>query len=182
MRLLLALILVVLVAGTAPAKEIEGVKVEPQVTVNSETLQLNGSGIRKKFFIKVYVGSLYAKKRLASGPEALHDSGDKLVRMDFLHSVEKDKIVDAFQEGLRNNAPDLVDSAEAKKFLSLITDDFKRGDQVDIFLGGDGTVMVKHNGKPLGTLASRPFATAILAIYVGDKPADATLKKGMLGK
>jgi hypothetical protein len=183
MRVLLALVLVVLVAGTAPAKEIAGVKVEPQVTVNSETLKLNGSGIRKKFFVKVYVGSLYSARRLTSGPEALHDTGDKLIRMIFVYpKVEKEKIVEAFEEGFRNNTPELADAAEVRKFLSFFTADFKSGDQVDIFLGGDGTVTAKHNGKILGTLVSRPLATAILAIYLGEKPADADLKKGMLGK
>lgn len=181
MRVLLVLILVLVVAGTAPAKEIEGVKVEPQVTVNSETLHLNGSGIRKKFFVKVYIGSLYSARRLTSGPEALRDTGDKLIRMNFVYpKVEKEKIVEAFQEGFSNNSPELADTAEAKKFLSFFTDDFKRGDQVDLFLGGDGTVVAKHNAKLLGTLVSRPLATAILAIYLGDHPADASLKKGML--
>ncbi|GFO66146.1 chalcone isomerase family protein [Geomonas paludis] len=183
MRVLLALVFMVFIAGTAPAKEIEGVKVEPQVTVNSEALKLNGSGIRKKFLFKVYVGSLYSAKPLASGPEALNNTGDKLVRMDFVYpKVEKEKIVEAFQEGFRNNTPHLADSAEVKKFLSFFTDDFKRGDQVDIFLGGDGTVIAKHNGKVLGTLVSRPLANAILAIYLGDHPADTNLKRGMLGK
>lgn len=183
MRLLLALVMVVIVAGTAPAKEMDGVKVEPQVTVNSETLKLNGSGIRKKFFVKVYIGSLYSTRRLTTGQEALHDSGDKLIRMDFVYpKVEKEKIVDAFQEGFSNNSPDLADGAEVKKFLSFFSADFKRGDQVDIFLGGDGTVVAKHKGKLLGTLVSRPLATAILAIYLGEHPADANLKKGMLGK
>ncbi|MBJ6798536.1 chalcone isomerase family protein [Geomonas propionica] len=183
MRVLLMLMLVLLVAGTASAKEIDRVKIEPQVTVNAETLQLNGSGIRKKFFFKVYVGSLYSVRRLTSGPEALRDTGDKLIRMNFVISkVEKEKIVDAFQEGFNSNTPELADSAEVKKFLSLITEDFKRGDQVDLFLGGDGTVTGKLNGKLLGTLVSRPLATAILAIYVGEHPADASLKKGLLGK
>ncbi len=183
MRVILALILAVLVAGTAPAKKIAGVKVDPQVTVNAETLTLNGSGIRKKFFVKVYVGSLYSARRLTSGSEALSDTGDKLIRMAFVYpKVEKEKIVEAFQEGFVNNSPELADAAEVKKFLSFFTGDFKRGDEVDIFLGGDGTVTAKHNGKPLGTLVSRPLATAILAIYLGEKPADANLKKGMLGK
>ncbi|MBJ6751873.1 chalcone isomerase family protein [Geomonas anaerohicana] len=183
MRVLLVLILVGFLAGTAPAKEIEGVKVEPQVAVNSETLKLNGSGIRKKFLFKIYVGSLYSTRRLTSGPEALSDTGDKLIRMDFVYpKVEKEKIVEAFQQGIHNNTPELAETAEVKKVLSFFTDDFKRGDQVNIFLGGDGTVVAKHNGKLLGTIISRPLANAILAIYLGDHPADANLKKGMLGK
>lgn len=183
MRLLFALCITLLLAGTAPAAEIAGVRIEPTVSANDQPLKLNGSGIRKKFFVKVYIGSLYATRRLTSAAEALRDSGDKLIRMNFLHSkVEKEKIVEAFREGLANNSPELVDSPEAKKFLSLFTDDFKRGDVVDLLLGGNGSVSVKHNGKLMGTVASPRLAAGVLAIYLGEKPADEALKKGMLGK
>jgi len=183
MRLLLALIITLLCAGTAPAVEIAGVQIEPSVMVGNQALKLNGSGIRKKFMVKVYIGSLYSAHRLTSAAEALRDNGDKLIRMNFLHSkVGKEKIVEAFQEGIANNSPDLAGSPEAKKFLSLFTDDFKKGDVVDLVLGGNGMVIVKHNGKVLGTVQSPRLAAGVLAIYLGNKPADENLKNGMLGK
>ena len=170
-------------AGSAFAVEIAGVNLEPSVTVNGHALKLNGSGLRKKFFVKVYIGSLYAGKRLPSAAAALSDSGDKLIRMNFLHSkVEKEKIIDAFSEGFSNNSPDLPGSAEVKNFLSLFTADFNRGDVVDLKLGADGAVSVSHNGRQLGTVPSAKLARGVLAIYLGDKPADEALKKGMLGK
>lgn len=183
MRVLLALLITLLLAGTAPAAEIAGVQIEPSVTVNNHLLNLNGSGIRKKFFVKVYIGSLYSSRRLTSAAEALRDNGDKLIRMHFLYAkVEKEKITEAFKEGFANNSPALVDSAEVKKFLSLFSDDFKRGDVVDLFLSGNGSVTVKHNGKVMGTVVSPRLAAGVLAIYLGEKPADEALKQGMLGK
>ena len=75
-------------------------------TVNNQTLQLNGSGIRKKLFVKVYIGSFYAPKRLATPAEILHDRGNKLIRMKFLHSkVGKEKIVGAFCRGICQQRP-----------------------------------------------------------------------------
>lgn len=183
MRILLALLLVLMLSGNALAVEVAGVKIEPSVAVDNTVLKLNGSGIRKKFFVKVYIGSLYATKRLSSAAEALQDKGDKLIRMNFLHSkVEKEKITGAFSEGFANNSPDIAGSAEVKKFLALFTADFIRGDVVDLSLGANGTVTVTHNGKLLGTVASNRLAAAVLAIYLGDKPADDALKSGMLGK
>lgn len=184
MRSMLALLIIALTfAAPALALEIAGVPIEPAVTVNNQQLKLNGSGIRKKLFVKVYIGSLYATRKLSSGSEALKDPGAKLIRMNFLHSkVDKEKIIDAFSEGLTNNSPDVAGSAEAKKFLALFNADFVRGDLVDLLLGADGSVSAKHNGKLLGTVASPRLATAVLAIYLGDKPADEGLKKGMLGK
>ena len=177
-----AFIMTLFFAGQSTALEVAGVNLEPAVTVNSQQLKLNGQGIRKKWFVKVYVGSLYAARRLSTGPEALKDSGDKLIRINFLISkVEKEKMSEAFSEGLVNNAPDLIGSPEVKKFLSLFTTDFVKGDFVDLILGADGNVSASHNGKSLGNIPSTRLAKGVLAIYLGDKPADESLKKGMLG-
>lgn len=181
--LYIVLVLTFLAAGPSFALELAGVKLDQAVTIHGQQLKLNGYGIRKKFFVKVYIGSLYSTKRLASAAEALSDSGDKLIRMNFLHSkVEKEKIIAAFSEGFANNSPDLGGSAEVKKFLALFTSDFNRGDVVDLALGSAGAVSASHNGRPLGTVSSAKLARGVLAIYLGDKPADEALKKGLLGK
>ncbi len=183
MRILSAVVIIFMLVCPVFAQEVAGVKLEPAVTVKNHTLKLNGYGLRKKFFVKVYVGSLYSGKRLTTASEALRDSGDKLIRMNFLHSkVEKEKIVEAFNEGITNNSPELAGSADAKKFLALFTADFHRGDVVDLTLGADGSVSVSHNNRHLGTVASTKLAKGVLAIYLGEKPADDDLKAGMLGK
>lgn len=178
----MTLILTILFALPSTAAEVAGVKLDPTVTVNNQQLKLNGSGIRKKLFIKVYIGSLYSAKQLSSATAALGDGGDKLIRMNFLHSkVEKEKIVSAFSEGIANNSPGMAGTAEVIKFLALFTADFIKGDSVDLGLSADGSVTVSHNGKSLGTVTSTKLAKAVLSIYLGDKPADEALKKGMLG-
>ena len=178
-----ALLLTMILAGSASALEVAGVSPEPSVKVNGNVLRLNGHGLRKKLFIKVYAGSLYSAKPLATTAAAMQDGGDKLLRMNFLHSrVEKEKITGAFREGFANNAPELAGSSDAAFFLSLFTTDFKRGDVVDLILGADGVVSASHNGRPLGSVPSARLGRGVLAIYLGDKPADEGLKKGMLGK
>jgi hypothetical protein len=183
MRLLPVLLLMLLSALPASALEVAGVTLEPAVIVNGHPLKLNGHGIRKKFFVKVYVGSLYSAKRLATPAEALRYADDRLIRMNFLHSkVEKGKIIEAFSEGFSNNSPDLAGSAEVKQFLSLFTADFSRGDVVDLVLDSAGTVVVRHNSRVLGSIASGRLARGIMAIYFGERPADEALKNGMLGR
>jgi hypothetical protein len=182
-NVLVALLLTLILAGAALALEVAGVTLEPSVTVNSHILKLNGYGIRKKLFVKVYMGSLYAAKHLDSAAAAQGDGGDKLIRMNFLHAkVAKQKIIAAFKEGFQNNSPDLTASAEVQKFLSLFTADFNRGDVVDLYLGADGTVAASHNNRQLGTVTSAKLVKGVLAIYLGEKPADEALKRGMLGK
>ena len=55
MRILIAVLMTLMLCAPAFALEVGGVQVEPAVTVNNHTLKLNGSGVRKKFFVKVYV-------------------------------------------------------------------------------------------------------------------------------
>jgi hypothetical protein len=180
-RIVLMMVLFSL-AAPAAAVEVAGINLDKTVSVQNKSLSLNGFGIRKKLFIKVYVGALYASNRLSAADVALKDNGDKLIRMHFLHSrVEKEKIVGAFAEGFAENSPAVAVSADAKKFLALFQSDFIKGDTVDLFLGGDGNVSASHNGKQLGTLHSVQLARAILAIYLGEHPADDSLKSGMLG-
>lgn len=182
-NLLVALLLTIFFASQSTAVEVAGVQLDQTVTVQSQLLKLHGYGIRKKFFVKVYIGSLYASKRFASAAEALQDNGDKLIRMNFLHSkVEKEKIIEAFSEGIANNSPDLAGLPETKKFLTLFTSDFNRGDIVDLVLSANGSVSVSQNSKLLGNIPSAKLAKGVLAIYLGDKPADDSLKKGMIGK
>jgi len=181
-RLAVALSLLLL-SSHAHALEVAGVNVAPTVSVRQKTLALNGAGIRKKLFVKVYVGALYTERKVASADELLRDPGEKLVRMQFVHKkVEREKIVEAFAEGLANNTPDAAGTPDAKAFLSWFTADFFAGDTVDVSIASDGTVSAAHNGKALGTLRNPGLARGVLRIWFGEKPADAGLKNGMLGQ
>ena len=182
MRKLVVALSFLLLSSQVFALDIAGVNVAPTVSIHQKTLTLNGAGIRKKLFVKVYVGSLYTERRVTTPAQLLADPGEKLIRMNFVYKkVEKEKIIEAFAEGLANNSPGVARSAEAKAFLSWFTADFVAGDTVDISLSPDGTVTASHNGKALGTVRSPALAQGVLLIWFGEKPADGGLKKGMLG-
>ncbi|HEX7519822.1 MAG TPA: chalcone isomerase family protein [Candidatus Deferrimicrobium sp.] len=183
MRKLAVALSFLLLSSQAFALNVAGVNVAPTVSVNQKTLTLNGTGIRKRLFIKVYVGSLYTERKATTPEQLLADPGEKLIRMSFVYKkVEKEKIVEAFAEGLSNNSPIVRWSSDAKAFLSWFTSDFVAGDTVDISISPDGTVSAKHNEKVLGTLRNPAVARAVLLIWFGEKPADGGLKKGMLGE
>jgi len=183
MRRLAVVLSLLLLSSPAWALEIAGVSVPPTVSVGQKALSLNGAGVRTKFFVKVYVGALYTEKKVSTTDELLRDPGEKAVRMHFVHKkVEKEKIVDAFAEGLANNAPETALSANAKTFLSWFRNDFVAGDTVGIDVSPDGALSASHNGKALGTLRDPALARAVLLIWFGERPADAGLKKGMLGQ
>jgi hypothetical protein len=183
MRKLAVALSFLLLSSQAFALDVAGVNVAPAVSVHEKSLTLNGAGIRKAYsFVKVYVGALYAEKKSVTADELLKDPGDKLLRMIFvMKKVEKGKIVEAFAEGFSKNSPAVAGTADAKAFLSWFTSDFMAGDTVDVSLAADGTVSATQNGKMLGTTRNPALARAVLLIWFGERPADAGLKKGMLG-
>jgi len=184
MRKLAAALSFLLLSSQAFGLDVAGVNVAPTVTVRQKTLLLNGAGVRKSYVVvKVYVGALYTERKVTTPAQLLADPGEKLIRMNFVYKkVEKKAIVEAFAEGLENNSPGVARSTEAKAFLSWFTADFVAGDTVDISLSPDGTVTATHNGKALGTVRSPALAEGVLLIWFGEKPADGSLKKGMLGE
>ena len=180
-KIFFALLLSLLMAAPAAALVVSGTRIEPTVIVNQRPLQLNGYGIRTKWWVKVYIGSLYTTSRMFLAADVINDPGDKLIRLNFLHSkVGKEKITEAIKEGFTNTR--MEESAVAKQFLALFNRDFMRGDIVDLVLGSDGVVVYKHNNQVMGTITSKQLVKGILGIYLGPMPADKELKNGMLGK
>lgn len=163
------------------AANIVGTNIPDTITLNKVNLKLNGYGIRKKWFIKVYIASLYTTNKIKSYQDALKDSSEKIIRLDFLHNVDKSKVTESLKEAFVNITPDIPDSDAGKKFFAQFNTNFQVGDVLELALLPDGTVITKHNGKVLGAVKSARLAYGLLAIYIGDKSIDKELKKGMLG-
>ena len=181
-QLLISVCCLLLLSGNAFAVNVYDIDLPDKATVTGKDLQLNGYGLRKKAFFKIYLGSLYTEAKAATTEEVLALAGPKLIRMTFMYKkVDREKITDAFAEGFEKNSPQLKGKPELKQFLDLFTDDFVAGDQVDLELAADGAVSARHNSKELGSVSSPTLAKAVLLIYLGKTPASADLKKGMLG-
>lgn len=180
MKKFILFLVALLLSTNLYALNVSGVNLEETVTVNNNTLRLNGYGIRKKWFVKVYIASLYTAKRVSSYSEILQD-GDKMIRLNFLHKVDRQKIVDSINEAFQTITPDLPGSDAGKKFFAQFNTDFNVGDVLDLVMLADGTVITKHNNRVLGVIKSNRLAYGLLSIYLGDKPVDMELKKGMLG-
>jgi hypothetical protein len=183
MRLfVLAICFLLLSSGNLFAKTVYDINLPDTVTIDGENLQLNGYGLRKKFFFKIYLGSLYTREKATTTEQVLAMPGAKLIRMNFIHKkVEREKITQAFVAGFANNSPQLIDSPKLEEFINLFNEDFFAGDQVDLELAADGTVSVRQNSEILGKVTSTPLVKAVLLIYLGNSPADTNLKQGMLG-
>lgn len=185
----LALPLVYSWAGPARAQpvEIEGVKLEPTVQVGGSALQLNGAGVRTRAIFKVYVAGLYVPQKSNSTATLLGQKGPRRVAITMLRNVDAESFAGALNDGLRNNHSEAqlagfkgqIDALNAN--LKAVGET-KKGDVIHFEFTPEAGTRVTVNGQPRGTaIAGDDFFTAVLRIWIGDKPADAGLKKGLVG-
>jgi long-chain acyl-CoA synthetase len=180
-----ALIAVLLAAPGLHAAEVAGIKVDDSLRIGGSDLLLNGAGVRSKLFIKVYVGALYVGQK-ATTPAAIYDSPQpRRMVMRMLRDVDAETLASAMDEGLRNNhsAAELADmKAPAEQLAGIMKaiGKAREGDTIAIDFLADG-VTVGLNGEVRGKVAGPGFAKALLKVWLGEKPADASLKKALLG-
>ena len=165
------------------AGELADVKMADEITVGDATLQLNGMGLRKKMWVKVYVAGFYLEMPTEDAAEAVNAGGTKRVMMHFLtNKANKKKMDAAWVEGFEANSPSSFDSmADRVKEFADLFGDMKVGDVIELtMVPGNGTT-ASVNGETVGVIDGDDFATGLLKVWLGDHPPSEDLKSGMLG-
>jgi len=183
---LYCLLICLLVWRPALALEVAGVELPDQVQIAGvdRPLLLNGAGVRKKFFISVYVGALYLPQRQVGVGDLLEVPTANRVAMHFVHSeVAKHKMDDAWRSGFAGNlARGELDLLEPR--LEAFTEmfrDLRRGDTVWLDFVPGGATTVSINGVRQGEVTGDDFNRALLSVWLGDEPVTAALKKALVG-
>jgi len=167
------------------AAEVAGIKLDDQVKVGASDLVLNGTGLRSKLFIKVYIGALYVSEKSASPVALLDATTPRRMTMRMLRDIDSDTLYGALWDGLKDNNSEaelaalkvpIEQFAEIMKKIGTA----KNGDTVTLDFAGDG-VAVGFNGTARGKVASGAFARSLLKVWLGDNPVDSSLKKALLG-
>lgn len=184
MRKLILAAALTLAAVSAGAVTLAGVNIPDHATVNNQNLVLNGAGLRKKLFIKVYTGALYLPAKQSNAAALLAADTPRRMVMHFVFDVGSGKIAEAWEEGLEDNTKNApADVKAAFKTLSSWMEDMKEGKEIVLtYVPGTGTT-VEVNGKTKGTLAGKAVADAILNTWIGPDPGPGEdFKKAVLGK
>lgn len=171
----------------AHAAEVSGVKFDDTATVAGKSLTLNGLGVRHKV-VKVYAIGLYLSDKKSTTADVLALTTPKRFRMVTLREITSEELGQAVLTGINKN----LSKDEKAKFVNQLVkfgelfnevEGGKKGDTiVGDYVPGTGTV-ITMNGKQLGQPLPDPaFYNAILRIWIGDNPADPTLKPLLLGE
>lgn len=179
------LLLLAFLSLDANARTVEGVELDETVTARDGTgLRLHGAGVRDRFFFDIYVGALYLPSTGQALDTILARNQPARIEMHFLYKeVEAEKLESAWREGFANNNDhEVLDAVEPQleRFVRLFPTAVAGDVFVMEYLPGQGTQVVV-NGETAGTVEGDVFFHALLGVFLGPKPADEDLRRGMLG-
>ena len=163
-----------------------GVKLDDTQQVGNQTLKLNGAGIRYKVVFKVYVAAMFLSDLKSTTAEVIALPGAKRISLNIMRDLSSDDLGQRFMDGLKKN----LDVSERSKLInSMLTfgqmfstiPGLKKGDVITFdWIPGTGVVS-SHNGKKLGDpIVDANFYNGVLKIWLGEHPADETLKHKLL--
>ena len=184
-RLLMIILAVIVMSPMANAKQVGKVELPDSLMAGTNELLLNGAGFRKKLFIKVYAAGLYLKEKQTDPQKIIDADTPMAVRMHFVYSeVSGKKLVEAWNEGFVNGTGGNIApiKTEIDTFNAYFSKEAKKNDIYDIIYVPEQGISVYIKGELKGTIKGLDFKKAVFSIWLGEKPADSSLKKKMLGE
>jgi Chalcone isomerase-like len=166
----------------ASAKELNGVTAPETASAGGKELKLNGMGLRKKAFFKVYVAALYLESKSKDAAAILAADSVRRVEMTMLRDLGREKVVEAINDGIQKNAPEALPKLKERlgKFTSAIPD-LKEGEKLTLmYVPGTGTSVTGGSGQAM-TVEGKDFADALFSVWLGKEPVSESLRDGMLG-
>ena len=161
---------------------VESIRYEDSAVVGQTTLQLNGAGLRKKVFFKVYAAGLYVPQKAQTAQGILEQNGAARVRLGLLRDVSAKSFVSALEEGLQDNTDEATRKEIAPELAKLIDamhkiGDVKEGDLVDFEFSGKTTTVLVNGKLVADNIGGKKLFDSVLRIWLGENAIDDKLKK-----
>lgn len=181
----LGVILVTLFLATAGyGLELAGVNMPESISADGSNLVLNGAGLRTKFFIKAYIGGLYLSQKSNNAQAIVNADQPMAVRLTITSKlISSEKMESAIREGFENSTKGNIAPVknQIESFIGVFKEPIKVNDVFElVYVPGKGIEVFK-NGAAKSTIAGVEFKKALFGIWLGDKPAQDSLKAEMLG-
>lgn len=175
-----------LLSWNASALNLAGIHLPEMVQSGGVNLQLNGGGIRSKWFFKIYVAGLYLTHKQTSAEAIIDESRENRIVLHMLRELTSEKLYGAFKEGIEaNNDQDVLlaigTQMQQMEQIFEAVEVVKKGDIITLDFQPDNGTKIIVNGTERGVIAGTGFNRALLKVWLGKQPVQDDLKKGMLG-
>lgn len=188
MKKMLAALLLTISLPALAALDVSGVKFEDKARVGAGDTVINGGGVRKRAFFKVYAIGLYLPQKAATAADAINAKGAKRIAIVTLRDLTAEQFVDALIEALKNNHDEAALKALQPKIDQFRTTMLTIGNAPEKsavtldWLPESGTRLTFNGAQKGADIPGEDFYRALLRIWLGDKPAQDDLKEQLLGK
>lgn len=156
------------------------------VTVGGKAVRLNltGVGLRTKVGLGVYAAASYVQDgtRVRGAEDVAKADAVRLLHLVMQRTVQPAEFIGAFRAAVGKSYPDDTFAAEFKQLVEAVGGHpAAKGDHVTLLhVPGEG-VRVRVGEKVDVAVKSPAFAQALWEVYLGPKPLDEGLKKGLVG-
>ncbi len=164
---------------------VNGLVLEDKIKVHGQELFLNGAGTRNKFFIDIYVGSLYVVSPTNDAASIVNSSTIKSMHLDIVSSwIHRKLLKSALRSELKSSSTEeemeqLEDEIDI--FLSAFSEEIEKGDKfIFNIIPGVGVEVYKNN-KLIKFIQGDQFSKRLIRLWIGNTPVDKKLKIDILG-
>lgn len=162
-----------------------GVNVPDVIKYGGENLKLNGVGQRSKYFVKLYVASLYLAKKNKKAEQIIAEDSAMAIRLAITSSYitpekMKEITLKGFEKSTKGNTTGI------KPQIDELVATFKKGvgvgDVYELINMPGGGVHILRNGVRVAQIKSLAFKQALFGIWLSKSPIQRSLKRSLLGK
>ncbi len=184
MKRILSIFCLAFISVGAMAVEVAGVQLPEKLDAQQQSLSLNGTGVRSKFFMDIYAAGLYLSE--ASKDAAVIIAQDKAMALR-LHITSglltSEKMEAATREGFEKstNGDTVALQGTIDSFISNFKDAIQENDIFDFVYTPMKGVAVYKNGELKSTVLGLPFKQALFGIWLSEDSVQDDLKSGLLG-
>lgn len=170
--------------STSSAKEYAGKTIPDTFNYGGKSMVLNGVGLRKKFFINLYTGSLYLTAKSKDAETIMAEDSPMAIRLSINSSmITPNKMKEATLDGFRKTTQG--NTAKIKPQIDQLLKTFDKGvgpgDVYELINMPGSGVHVVRNGSKVATIRSPEFKKALFGIWLSNQPIQGNLKQQMLG-
>jgi hypothetical protein len=169
------------VATGGYARDLAGVSMPEKVSVSGKQLQLNGMGLGRKAFFRVYVIGLYLERPTSDARIAIRTDEAKRIVLTMLRDVSREKFVQAVEKDMMRN-PGVPKTALRRRLdlLESVLPALKKGSVLDFtYLPARGT-LVRGQGREI-TIPGKDFADALFLVWLSPQSSNPALQRQLLG-
>lgn len=174
-------------AQAKDVKEVEGFRFDSSIRLGGTDLVLNGVGVRKRFFIPVYVAGLYVPQRSSDPETLLNQRGPRRMALKFAREVEAELFMTSLDVGMRKHYSPQQFSAWKDQWdtLTKVISTMVLARRADVvtwdYTPEEGARLMQNSVPRVPSMRSEEFYNAVLRVWLGPQPADEDLKRGLLG-